>query len=100
MELEGSSSYRVSGSTEPSRWRCNSLFGTSSGKSSILEITGSHDWRRNRSDSQWLSWGCIRHPGAAFGPQEERSAALGGPSLSPRSEEHTSELQSPMYLVC
>src|SRR5437763_6565818 len=28
--------------------------------------------------------------------------ALGGkpPAVSPRSEEHTSELQSPMYLVC
>src|ERR1035438_8465916 len=36
MEVDGSSSYKVSGSTEPSRWRCSSAFGTSRRKSSIL----------------------------------------------------------------
>src|SRR5437764_6820151 len=36
--------------------------------------------------------------GAAFGSAGERCMAL--PVVVPRSEEHTSELQSPMYLVC
>src|SRR5436189_1144562 len=30
----------------------------------------------------------------------DRAAAVGPPHLPDRSEEHTSELQSPMYLVC
>src|ERR1017187_2967853 len=34
------------------------------------------------------------------GETEARSPSCGGSGFRPRSEEHTSELQSPMYLVC
>src|SRR5437879_10192763 len=37
---------------------------------------------------------------AAFAAAAQRSFAAVSASSSPRSEEHTSELQSPMYLVC
>src|SRR5437763_5706951 len=43
-----------------------------------------------------------QHPGRMRLGQaaEEDQARAAGPLLGPRSEEHTSELQSPMYLVC
>src|SRR3712207_7914005 len=43
----------------------------------------------------------VRRPGnRPPDPAGERGAAVGGPPLRDRSEEHTSELQSRQYLVC
>src|SRR5437763_8921761 len=37
---------------------------------------------------------------AELRPAAELNSSQQGPAPTPRSEEHTSELQSPMYLVC
>src|SRR5437763_6341372 len=68
-----------------------------------------HSPRRQQESRAYLTW-AIEHlaleiASVGVDPKEIRTAkeqalsgVLNGPS--PRSEEHTSELQSPMYLVC
>src|SRR5437764_9869189 len=42
-----------------------------------------------------------RHRWSGLPPERDwRGSGIRSPRNSPRSEEHTSELQSPMYLVC
>src|SRR5437879_10488294 len=55
---------------------------------------------RSRRLLRWRLGGCPCCPRCRFrvgGPDGEPLASMGS---RPRSEEHTSELQSPMYLVC
>src|SRR5437879_7018215 len=49
-------------------------------------------------DEIWRLWMAYRDSAAAF--DLERATRNPGKPSTARSEEHTSELQSPMYLVC
>src|SRR5437763_1939689 len=62
-----------------------------------------HNSRRHREDSVIIRT-AVRSSQAASRTLPGEMLSPGGPIVwstsSPRSEEHTSELQSPMYLVC
>src|SRR5437762_6053069 len=59
------------------------------------------DWNRWIVRLQADAFACLER-GIRFlgGPEVRREAASRGNRIQKRSEEHTSELQSPMYLVC
>src|SRR2546426_7853494 len=58
------------------------------------EVSGIQNWRNNDRSEQMAVAIAVRHGG------EIRAATDGGRSTTGRSEEHTSELQSPCNLVC
>src|SRR5690242_21477852 len=53
-------------------------------------------------DYEWHGWGCIDSPyhRDRASPSFEKAGLIGDCSLKNRSEEHTSELQSHVNLVC
>src|SRR5437762_4721796 len=72
----------------------------------------SHDWQDNDKgpsandrcgQAGYSLWGggvSVRLLSGRIGPSEMEAALASLPAARLRSEEHTSELQSPMYLVC
>src|SRR5690348_13080688 len=70
------------------------LFRSPAGSNHPHGVAGARTDTRRRNQFVWVQWNkCPRHPGA--GPAPVCAAAR-----VERSEEHTSELQSPVHLVC